>query len=701
MLPIEEYVEIAKTISEYEASKLLTSPHVGITTQMLILLTHIIRKQGGRQVICVKQNDLSVFFNYKSAIYKQSPGLVGYGTMNQSEFSSTRLPTLTKNEDKIDTPLVYMSSEALYERIVKLKPDNMHFCELLVIDDAFNGNLHTELIMYTWRTAYSMGYNVPRILFTGSVDGTIASFNVSIPRRSIPYKLPEIRYHSNDMVLYNEEFMLDTMIKTVITYNESFKIGQDEVDTWIVFLPSHRHVFDAALRLQHVQRADNPDTEIIKLHSLDITLKDVRSLRNCNIQGKRRIILTTHIGETISPDLPVPPSMIFDSLMKITDVNGVGKLQYISKRRAVQRASSALKLCYRMTTEDKYMTVLPDVEIPEILKMNLERISVSMIINSVDPIPMFKSIGISDQNITNTVNSLIGKNLLIPKGNEMIVSSIGKFMMKADMPVNISILTYKWIMEMNGPLNPILLFGALIGKNLFKWSIDVKDGDSHFQTRYNHYHEKYKKFEIEGNETNDMAIGLSVVTSAISTLGTYDLTKVPKKLAQFARLHDLDRRAMQDVSTLFIKWRKNIYDFLPQHEVTASTQFGVKQFIEKLRDLLFEVYKNETISNTDMNYYMSTAGRSYVWKPISMNTSLKPTKLVMFRYDIESSSNRKIRYHTSQCFSGNVVSGTYKPLEVRTCSKEERSKESKIGQRGVQRSNVVEELVEEDVNLYV
>lgn len=618
MSEVQKYPEVVKMVSENDISSLVSSPHSGKTRELAILLAKLVSDQGGKQVICVKPNRLSMMLNYNESKSRQSNGVIGHASEGDEKYANT-----TFNPDsKYDTSLVYTTAEYLNMKILELLKDNsndpnieLNFCNILMIDEAYSGNTDTDLLIYLWRECYNTGLRVPKLLLLDSSQGII-EYLPPYPVVTIDTQLANVTYAiptSQDSPSSSPGFPYDRLkyshlAKIVSSYHAKNPLQQTREDSWIVFLPNESEVLKFAKVLSKL------DVEIIRLWSYDLRNPDTKKIKNPLIGGTRRIILTTSMGEHCL----LKASIVFDSMTHTINVNGVDNIAYISKIQAHHRSVNASSLVVRHIQEPIYDNLVMNGTMKEIKSQDLASVSFYMLSNSLDYNNFFSTLGVNEEKIK-TNNAEMASLDLVQYDKEYeayIPTNAGNFVYKSGLPIKEGLMLYKWIHTSKRKSKS--LYSAVACITMFKEPI------------VNHSNDEVAKFLVKGYEYNDVVTNLAILTGIIGKIGSSDLSGHTKELIEICSLLKINLKTLINVTNIINERVMNLVETVPEIRglTNDSLESNLAEFMKDFDKIVTDVYRSQEMKKIKERPMFYIHGhKTHRWSPMNKeyNKSLPPS----------------------------------------------------------------------------
>ena len=544
------YLDIIKNVSSNSVSSLVSSSGKGRTTDLAVLTAKLVHDQGGRQVMVVKPNDLATMTNYNDAKNKQDKGSVGYSVGEAKSYSET-------------TPLVYITTSSLNSFILSLlhqyiedNDTNLHWCDVLMVDEAYSGTVDTELLLYLWNECYNTGKEVPRLLLLSSTSN-LCPYLPPYPTINTNDVLAPIKYVSND----NSNKTCDRIVNVLTSFHNNNPLSPSRTDTWIVFLPSESDLFRVFQGIQDL------DVDIVKIWSLDMTNPDTRRIRNALVNGKRRIILSTNVGE----DIGLVGSIVFDSMTTTANINSMTRVMNISKKKAHHRGSCATELIVRLTSEEKYKTQHMEGNPSEIKNTNLTSLALFILSNGMSYEDFYTTTGVNSDMIKNTNRELVNLNVVDFTGSDGFrVTDSGMFVFNTNMPIKEGVVLHKWLKTNDSPTD---VYTAVALTSLLSTSIIKVLNDAS------------QKMLVTGYEYNDVATNLSLFLYIISTIGVDKLKSKRKDTLTLCKALNVNYKMFSAVATTV---ESRLQYLMDHHPTVAKRQGSSDNLAVTLKE--FDVY---------------------------------------------------------------------------------------------------------------
>lgn len=572
------YLDIVKNISQNPISGAISSVYSGRTTELALFLSKVILDQGGKQVIVIKPNDISVMFNYNEAKIKQDKGSIGYAIQESSKYCEF-------------TPLVYMNPHVLSELILKKLGDfskdevgsDLHFCNLIMIDSAYSNKTEILLLMYLWVEMFRTKKPVPRLLLLSDSEGYV-DFLPDYPSVTIPTAYPQIKYALNQFVSANDPAKYQHFFSVISSYHLKNPLGPNSEDVWLVYLPDFRQVLACANHLADF------DTEIIKIWSLDMNNKDTKEIKNPLSMGRRRIILSTEVGEGCF----FSASIVFDSMTTTYMNKGKSQFQYISKNRAHQRGANATALVVRHIGSEFYDKTLINVTPREIKSNDLTKISLFMICNGLDYNEFFEKCGVPSTLIETNNKSMatLGVVQYNPEAKSFLPTDVGNFIYSTGLPIREGVLIRKWIEKSKsnaGLYQAVALITALDNPFIKNWDV------------------KLEQFLLKNYKYNDVATHVMIYTYLVNELGSFAIND-RKKFFGLCNGLGLDTKTVQGFFNLV---SKRVGD-LNMHDTNLLDQTGLVNLFNTFDSLMESVYHMSKFTHVNSFSY-SRNGQVINW----------------------------------------------------------------------------------------
>lgn len=597
-----EYLKIAKYISEHDKTTIACSNSTAITTGFLTILASANNKNGGKQVMCIKKSNIQALMFEMKASVNQKERVVGYATKQHKDFANSKL-----DKGLAYTPLVYSVPDQITAYFIDKFTNNeslagidMHFCDILVIDEANAGDVNVDFLIYIYEKAYKLGASLPKLVLIYNKDSMQGvDFSLNSRRASIQYHNSDLNIHSSG----TNEMIVQTI--------NSYILSEPEEQGILVYLPSDEAIVEIA---EHF----NYDTyEIIKLYSFTKNI-DKRKLSKNN---GRRIILVTPESDGIEFE---NITIVFDSLYKEGVFNGEIKRYYISKELADRRASMAKKICYRMAKEGYYIVSTSNVNINDTAVMSLEPIYLRILLMGMFPEEFLLKTGITKPTLSKLINRMSKFELLNVKGNKISLTKLGFNVIKSKagfmeaMVINKSRIRFIAV-----------IFTAVVSNPSFTTDNSILPENL-----------------IPGYENNEIATSIYIILTIIASMSNLSVKENKNKIKDICINRNLDLRAT-------IKVIQNVEFINSNNKIVmknADLEIGLNSISEILNtiyddSILLKVSVRETIGNKTEVVCKSNLGRRITWiNNYSLQQMSKITKILPFEKQliVESGVNKVI-----------------------------------------------------------
>ena len=641
MFSSNEYVEMSKMVSKEDSSLIVAPSNHGRTTNLAVLLATVVTNQGGRQVMVVKPNSLSAMFNNIEAKYNQSKGAVGYALEESQDYKN---PILTSENSDIFTPLVYVTPSFINKKILSLLREDKNdilWCDILIIDEAFLGDIETDLTLYLWNECYNTGKKVPKLVMMSSFFNKTSMISMKYPTIKYNNDLAPIEYYDKTFPISSYE-KFDNFFSIIKSYNQSNPLNDNSTDVWVIFVPTTSEVLKCFNTLK------DEDLELIRMFTLDVFNPEVDKLNHPPLDGKRRVIITTRIGETCG----LKASMVFDSLATSQEIKGRERIVKVSKNEANLRASIASDLIFRHCTQSEYNSIFMDSRIKEAKNVDLTSTTLHLISNGLNPFSFYEKAGLH-KNAIDGISEQVKSYELI-EYNELkkkyIVTDTGKFINQLGIPMKQSLVLYKWIhnrahTKTNSLYSAVSLI-ALLENNIVK-----KINDN------------VRKLIVKGYDYDDLSLNLAVYLYIVKAAETTHFESKKNIIYKVCKALDVSFHQVMEIGSTINKWISKLidtYSYIKDDfgEVVEISAFKViKDFDRHIVDVYKWTSKLNMVPEKDMIYSSANEHKVYKWKPLNdskIEMKNRPNSIYILSSGLMKNKSQNVVGVTQQCFVSSM-----------------------------------------------
>lgn len=542
------YENIVKELSNNDIVGFVSSVCEKKEVDLPLLLASLILEKGSNvgQVMMAKSSDLSTMIAFNAARVTQDSKSVGYSTIRSESFSSRRL-----RGDKSNTPLVYISKESLNAKMLQLIGDgcdDLFWCNILIVDDAYADDIETKMALYLWKECYNTGKPVPRLLLMSSHDDVCEMLPEYPQVTHKREKVAEVTY-TGSIKSPSDPSRYEDLAKIVASFHINNPLESDQEDIWVVFLPSIREIIKVSecltkflkvlpggvinSNIGETRRKDVKNTvEIVKFWN-ESRSGDAKMFKNREMMGVRRIILTTNVGENYC----FSPDAVFDS-MTYTREDSFAPV-FVSKERAELRANHAHSVVIRHISEEKYGKLLEGMKRGARFD-NLARVSIYLLSAGLDYNNFLREVGVPEESIARNDQDLIknGVSSYDAVEKRYKIGKNGEFIFHSGLDVTAGLVLYNLLTATRNPaknLVQIAAFSVLLGQPI------IGRGENSVKLP-------------EGYVNNDVILGLHIFLTILSSEG--EQRSLCKKFgADYAKFMDVKGKVTQLVELILSKYK--------------------------------------------------------------------------------------------------------------------------------------------------
>jgi hypothetical protein len=450
---------IVTAIQKYQVSGIDALPGSGKSTTIPVHLVN-----AGATMMVVEPTVLSCtsLQKYVSTLFEEK-GIVGYAAEGKAVYNNTKIDKIrdnTSDSSKKQTKLCYCTGGHVMNLLLDCikyantirkstgadtyKGIKLNFVEILMVDEAHNGIVESDMVMYLYRYLKIHGAILPRLLLSSATLGVTDTPFPDTPVYKIPIKIHDIEdiyhtrdYKSDDRVIYKDVAFV------VKDFHTRMPVPQKETDSWLIFCAGRGEVDDVVKHLSGIE-----NVEILAVFGNQDSGENEKIFSPIS-PGIRRIVISTNIAEvsiTIDGLSGVFCTMTEKYMQQTSTTSSRLVTKTISKSSAHQRRGRTGRtrkgFCYRMITESTFQT-LPENRPRELERISLNDTIIKIFDANIDPIKFFNNPKISTETIEDAWHTL--SRLSMCTSRPVKVTHKGHFSTYFPYSVFGSSLLYEWV----------------------------------------------------------------------------------------------------------------------------------------------------------------------------------------------------------------------------------------------------------------
>lgn len=407
MINSEQCKNIAGALLGHKVVSVIGNNGVGQTIKLPVYLSS---QLDNGQVFVVKTSDISAMIDFTAARSRQDKAAVGFALGSIEDYKS-----LNKG-DEWSTPLVYTTSSYMASLMSVWGRNDSNkdtsICDIIIVDNAFGGNIDSNVLLYIWNELGRAGFRVPRLIMLSSEKSVSPYVDVKSEVISLPsFNNPEIIYSTEPFVAAEAASKTS---KVVESCHNSNPVAPRESSTWIVFVANTNDALTIARRLNKYK-----DIETIILTTSSFQSEQGKKLSVDVSSGRRRIIITNDIGKWCS----LKTDIVFDTMTK--SIPGRSGCTMITLNDAKHVTSFATQSVWRNVTKCEWnkLTNARTLMNPS----SIVDVTLSLININIDPLSFYKRMGASDKSIEEAIEIVSSYNLVDYTSEGYDLTHTGKF----------------------------------------------------------------------------------------------------------------------------------------------------------------------------------------------------------------------------------------------------------------------------------